>query len=391
MSVQRDRTRFWSHGLGVMEIREVTPTPGTDHSDIGYLEESTIEDIFDTVKRFDERGNLTNVLENSHLAAIRTKLMQVGIDEIGLIKNSAGKRYSLRYHGVNKDSGKFQYNSFDKAVLSRSLARGYKSGPQGIPFEAFAIDLSDDIGIDDPVGYVYESAGQIRTSGLQLWMDARLGYGNGLAKILDISGFARHGTLNADYASIWQSGTNPDRFLRFDGSNDEVSFGDVLNDDASGDFIVEIWFAPKSANGTLEELLSKKSLVTGNAAGFAIYRTTGNLMAFCLGSGSANAVATTSGTALQSVNKHFAVTVDRNGNAQTYLNGAADGTPVSVAAIGTGTNALNLVLGRDGSNNGQVDIAVLRIYRYAAAGLPADAATMIANHYNAEKSLFGLA
>lgn len=390
MGVLRDRTRFWSHGLGVMELREISPTPGTDHSDIGYLEESTIEDISELEKRFDERGSLTDVLEKTRTAAVRTKLMQVGIDEINLIKNSAAKRYSLRYHGVNKDSGKFQYNAFDKVVLNRSLAREYKTGPQGIPLEAFVIDLSDDLGIDDPLGYVYESAGQIRTAGLQLWMDARLGYGNALAKILEISGFARHGTLSADYATIWQTGTNPDRFLRFDGANDEVNFGNVLNDDASGDFIIEIWLQMKAANGTLEEILSKKSLVSGNTAGFAVYRTTGNLMAFCLGSGTANALATTSATVLQNVNKHFAVTVDRNGNAQTYLNGAADGNPVSVAAIGTGTNALYLYLGRDGTNFGQYDVTVLRMYRYAAGNLPANAATMIANHYNAEKAFFGL-
>lgn len=390
MSVQRDRTRFWSHGLGVMEIREVSPTPGTDHSDIGYLEESTIEDILETEKRFDERGSLTNVLEKTRVAAVRTKLMQLGIDEIGLIKDSAGKRYSLRYHGVNRDSGKFQYNCFDRVVLNRSLARSYKPGPQGLPFEAFAIDLSDDLGIDDPVGYVYESAGQIRTSGLQLWMDARLGYGANLAKILDISGFARHGSLSADYASIWQSGSNPDRFLRFDGSNDEVSFGDVLNDDGTGDFIIEIWFRMKAANGTQEELLSKKSLVTGNTAGLSIYRTTGNLIAFRIADGTGGVTVSTDSQALQNINKQFTVAVDRNGNAQTYLNGAADGTPASVAAIATGTNALNLKLGCDSSNNGQVDITAVRIYRYAAGGLPADVATMIANHYNAEKGFFGL-
>jgi len=390
MGLQRDRTRFWPHGLGTVEFRQVTPTPDTDHSDIGYIDESTIEDLYELEKRFDETGSLTDVLEKNRAVAVRTKLMQVGLDEINLIKNSKGMRFSLRYRGINKENGRFQYNAFDQVILNRSLAREFKTGPQTIPFEAFAIDLSDIIGIDDPVGYVYESAGLIRTAGLQVWLDARLGYGKATSKALEISGFARHGTLNSDYATIWQTGSNPDRFLRLDGSNDEVNLGNVLNDDASGDFIIEIWFAPKAANGTQEELLSKKTLVTGNTAGFAVYRTTGNLMAFCIGSGTANALATTSGTALQNVNKHFAVTVDRNGNAQTYLNGAADGSPVSVAAIGTGTNALNLYLGRDGTNFGQYDVTVLRIYRYLTGGLPADAATMIANHYNAEKAFFGL-
>jgi hypothetical protein len=389
MGLQRDRTRFWSHGLGVVEIRQVSPTPDVDHSDIGYIEESTIEDLYELEKRFDETGSLTNVLEKSRAAAIRTKLMQVGIDEMGLIKNSKGMRFSLRYRGVNKDSGRFQYNAFDRVVLNRSLVREFKVGPQTIPFEAFAIDTSDDIGISDPIGYVYESAGQIRTSRLQLWLDARLGYGNATAKALEISGFARHGALN-NYATMWQAGTTPSGFLRLNGSSDEVNFGNILNDDASGDFIIEIWFAPKVANGSQVNMLTKKTLVSDNTAGFAVYRTTGNLMVFRLGSGTASAVASTSGTVLQSVNKHFAVTVSRNGNAQTYLNGAADGSPVSVAAIGTGTNALNLYLGHDGTNYGQFDVTVVRIYRYLTGGLPADAATMIANHYNAERQYFGL-
>jgi hypothetical protein len=389
MGLLRDRTRFWPHGLGTVEIRQVSPTPDTDHTDIGFIQESTIEDLYELEKRFDEIGNLTNVLEKSHAAAVRTKLMQVGIDEINLIKNSKGMKWSLRYRGISKESGRFQYNAFDQVILNRSLAREFKTGPLTIPFEAFAIDLSDAIGVADPVGYVYESAGQIRTAGLQLWLDARLGYGNATAAALEISGFARHGALN-NFATIWQTGSNPDRFLRLNGSSDEVNLGNVLNDDASGDFIIEIWFAPKGSNGVQEELLTKKSLVSDNTAGFAVYRTSGNLMAFRIGSGSASAMATTSGTCLQNTNKHFAVTVDRNGNAQTYLNGAADGSPVSVAAIGTGTNALNLFLGHDGTNYGQFDVTVVRIYRYLTGGLPADAATMIANHYNAERAYFGL-
>ena len=63
MSVQRDRTRFWSHGLGVMEIREVTPTPGTDHSDIGYLEDG-LQSSYETIVLGDELvGVLSDVLD----------------------------------------------------------------------------------------------------------------------------------------------------------------------------------------------------------------------------------------------------------------------------------------------------------------------------------------
>ena len=389
MGLLRDRTRFWPHGLGTVELRQVSPTPDVDHTDIGYIDESTIEDLYEIEKRFDETGSMTNVLEKSRAVAVRTKLLQVGIDEMNLIKNSKGMKFSLRYRGVSKETGRFQYNAFDQVVLNRSLAREFKTGPQSIPLEAFAIDLSDVIGIADPVGYVYESAGQIRTAGLQLWLDARLGYGNTTAKALEISGFARHGTLN-NPVNIWQVGGTPSMFLRLNGSTDEVNFGNILDDDNSGDFIIEVWFAPKGSNGVQEELLVKKSLVSDNTAGWAVYRTSGNLMAFRIGSGAGSAVATTSGTVLQNTNKHFAVTVDRNGNAQTYLNGAADGSPVSVAAIGTGSNALNVFLGHDGTNYGQYDVTVLRIYRYLTGGLPADAATMIANHYNAERAYFGL-
>ena len=117
MGLLRDRTRFWPHGLGTVEIRQVSPTPDVDHADIGFIQESTIEDIYETEKRFDEIGNLTNVLEKSHAAAVRTKLMQVGIDEINLIKNSKGMKWSLRYRGISKESGRFQYNAFDQVIL----------------------------------------------------------------------------------------------------------------------------------------------------------------------------------------------------------------------------------------------------------------------------------
>jgi len=197
------------------------------------------------------------------------------------------------------------------------------------------------------------------------------------------------GTLNSDYAAIWQQGT-PAEFLRFDGTNDELNFGDVLDDDASADFVIECWVRVQGADASLQEIFAKKSAYGDNTAGYALVRTTGNKIAFKVAGGASNAEVVTSASLLQNVWKHVAVTIDRNGNMQTYLNGVADGTPVSVSAIPTAQNALNLYAGRDGTNYGQVDTGDVRVFTFGAGGLPSDIATTLLDHYNAEKSFYGL-
>ena len=388
MGLTRDRRRIGVKGLGNLEAREVTPSAGTNFDDLGLLDGTDLEDVYEVEEIFDERGNLQDVKEKQHVVRLLSALLQNGIDEINFIKNASGKVYSLRYCGMMNPS-RFQYYCFEQTRINPSLARNFKPGKQPLPLKAIALKQDYSI-FDTPEYYFYEGLARIRTTYLQLWLDAILGINAATAKLLDISGFARHGTLNSDYATIWQTGTNPDRFLRFDGTNDEVNLGNVLNDDALADFALECWVRVKGADAGFEEILAKKSLASNNTAGYVLARNASNQILFKLSDGSASASVVSTSTVLQNVWKHVMVFVDRNGNGQIYLNGAADGAAVSVASITTGTNAGNLYVGRDGTNFGQVDVRGVRIYTYGAGAVPGDAATIALDHYNAEKTSMGL-
>jgi hypothetical protein len=246
----------------------------------------------------------------------------------------------------------------------------------------------DSLGFDVPAYYVAQVGGDpFYPDDINLWVDPRWGYNNATVRLLDMSGFAYHGVLTS--TGLWQMSADP-KFLRFNGTSDAVDFGDNLDDDATGDFCIEGWVRVQAANGAAVSFLSKKTLITGNSAGFALYRTTGNTIAFTIGSGSANATATSSATLLQNVWAHVAVIVDRSGNAQVYVNGTASGSATSVSSIGTGVNALSLLLGKDGTNFYQVDIGAMRVHRWPGGTLGANATLIPAAHFAADRAYYGV-
>lgn len=383
MGLQKDRTRQHVKGLGDLEVRQVEPTNAAAFDNVGYLDEAGTDVIDDYVMEEikDESGNLVNVLEQSHKVTLATNLSQTSLEEVNLIKGAEGKCFAIRYFGKASPT-RFQYFCIEKGKINPSVPLGYKPGKRTLPLRAWA--LNQNLAADLPEYYMAETMGEIRIKDLQLWVNPRLALKSATQNIVDISGYARHGVATADYATMWGTAG----FLRFDGSNDAVNFGSVLNDDASADFMIETWVRVMGADGSLQEIAAKKD-ATANTAGFALYRSAANKMLFVLGSGSANASLSSTGSVLQNVWKHVAVAVDRNGSATIYVNGTADGT-LSVAAIGSGTNALPLYLGRDNTNFGQVDIDMARIYTFGAGGLPADMATIISRHFAAERSYYGV-
>jgi hypothetical protein len=283
----------------------------------------------------------------------------------------------------------FQYFCFPYGRIIRKLDRPFTIGAQTIPFEF--LGFKQELSYNVPEFYLAEAKGKIRPENLQLWLNTRSinAYNYLTDRVLDISGFERHGQLNSDYLTIWQSGATPERFLRFDGINDALTLGDILDDDASGDFVVEAWVRIQASNGVLATVIAKKA-APGTTAGWGLYRNTSNKMQFLLSSAIAESPVVCATSLLQNVWAHVVAVVDRDGVMRIYLNGVLDGTSGSVAGTGSATNAHNLYVGRDNTNYGNVDVGTCRVYRFASGGLPADIATIVANHYNAEKAYYGL-
>ena len=387
MALGKYADRVFVRGPGNLQLLEKSPSAGTEFVHAGWLKSSEIDQSSEMVDHIVEQGFSVGWDEKTRTVLFSTILMQSGIDEINLPKLASGKVYGARYFGEVVRGGPFQYFIFDRLQLKPGVVIPFGKGERGIPITARA-SKDGSLAFDVPEWTALQTAGEIAIDNLHLWLEPRIGLNSGSDRLLDVSGWSRHGQFSADYSSIWQTGTTPERFLRFDGANDQLNLGNILNDDASGDFVIVLWLKFPTG-GAQEEILCKKSLVGDNTAGWALHKTASNTIAFKLASGSANATATSTGTVLTAW-KQAAVTVDRNGNIQVYLDGVASGSPATVSAIGTGTNAGNLYLGRDGTNFGQFDGGGLKVYRYLAGGLPSNIASLIAAQYAAERAFFNV-
>jgi hypothetical protein len=393
MSLGKYRVRIGRKGLGKFEIREVEPVAGSDFLNVGWIKGTLVSDKRDTLTQKDERGQVVDKHEIGREVSGRTFLMQKSIDEITLLATADEKVHSARYSGMHQ-ANIFHYYAFDVIRITPGFEDERKPGEQLLPLEITSLDRSDALGFDSPLYYLIETAREIRTEQLMLWLAPRMKWNQATTKILDASGFARHGTLSADYAAIWQTGTSPEAFLRFDGSNDDADLGNVLNM-ASNDFMVEVWLRAQGANGNQIDVLAKANNPFGTTSntGLAVYRNTGNGITLRLNDGTNGAsMPSANSTALQNVWVHAAFVADRDGNGQAYVNGVASGAPASLATIGSISNALSLRLGASSSlgERGQVDIGGVRVYDFGSGGLPSDIGTIISRHFTAERGYFGI-
>lgn len=173
--------------------------------------------------------------------------------------------------------------------------------------------------------------------------------------------------------------------LTFDGVNDYADFGDILDDDGASDLLLECWVNVLSDIGA-QTILAKKNGTGSSGVGFILYRD-GNGRVYCDiydGTNSAS-VSTSANVNIASGWTYLSLTMDRNGNLTIYRNTTGEGTSAmsSVASVAN-SNAFRL------GNTGYISIGAVRVYNFGAGGLPSNIATIISNHYNAEKSIFGL-
>lgn len=383
--MSKNRQSIFAKGLGKLEIKEVEPTAAAAFSDAGYIKSTTITDDFGAVDVQDETGNIVQTVSQARKVTAENQLLQSSAEEFALLTGAASKVHAIRYSGVT-NGGKFQYFVFPSARIKPGFTANYQVGERLLPLSATAI-VDSSLGYDVPPYMMAEANAEIRTESMQLFVDPKYDWNTGSVKLLDMSGFGRHGTLSpsGDVAAHWGQAD----VLRFDGTDDCVAFGDVCNLAALEDFMIEAWVRVVAADGTLQEILSKKS-ASGTSAGFSLVRTAGNRIQAELGDGTDHPTVTGSTNVLQNVWHHVALSGNRAGNAQLYLDGATDGAAVSITAVDSMSNAIDLYLARLSTGYGQVDLGAVRIYNFGSAGLPSDIATIIARHYAAEKAHYGL-
>lgn len=389
MALAKDRARIFVHGLGNLEIRERIPSEGVNFESVGHIQDATFSDLSTVVECIVDTGDLVDVVESERKGSIKSMMMQSSESELNLLINSVGKYYACRYFGIAKKvDNTFQYFCTEQAKIIPSIELPMKVGLHTIPLDIRFLAQTE-VDYDIPLIFIIETKNRIYTKGMNLWLSPRNGWNAGTAKILDASGYARHGDISADFASIFIADTAPLYILRHDGSNDVTDLGDVLDLNATNDFSIDFWVRIKGADASLQEILSKKADDT-DVAGFRVVRTAGNKIEIKLSDGVDSVSLASTTSVLQNVWKHVQIFGDRTGNMSLYLNGVSDATPTSIAAIGDMSNAIHFLLGKFGSGFGQVDLSTVRFYNYGVDGLPTNIATIAATHYAAEKSYHGL-
>ena len=387
-------------GLGKLSVLQTSPTPDTDFLDAGWLKSSKVDDSTKMQEVPDERGQMVDYLPLGQNAKISSILLQSTKDEFDLVRLSPGKLYAVRYSGlaIGVDAaGIYQYFCAEQCRLDPNLTLDFLPGERTVPFMAQTLNKTDEAGYNIPLYYLIQTNARIRSDNLRLWLSPRNGCNYLLAQLLDASGFANHGAVSSAYATIWQAPGTPTYSLLFDGVVDNVAIPDAVSlaMGATDDLMVDMWVKVVAADATFERFMSKKSTESGIDAGFNIERTTGNLMSGYIGDSSHAAVSITNAggtTILQNVWKHVALIINRAAaTAQWYVNGAASGAAISISTItGALTNTTPLYLGKVATGYGNFQAGDIRFYNFGAAGLPADIATQIANHFAAERTFYGV-
>ena len=393
MALSRNRKRISVKGIGKLEIRKTEPTADTSFSDVGYLKQTTLDDVNELEDVIDEVGNLVGSFFKSRKVSLSSTLLQTSKSETDLLQQAVGQTHAIRYKGF--DGNIFKWFVFNKVVINPSVSLGFQQGERTLSLKANGI-YQDDLAYSVPVYFIEESQKEMNTDSVQLWTAPHLSYNTETTKLLDISGFIRDGTLSSGYASIWNQTTSPKEYLSFGGSSDYIDFGNVCNVLADEDFMIEAWVHIPTDNNGVEEILSKKNSTNSSDAGYGLIidttSSTNYFKAYIKGATGSQVVITSAnidntGTPWM----HVAVVFNRSGNGQIYVNGSTSGSAVSItSASGSLTNSISLYFGRLGSGYGQVDLGTVRIHNFGANGLPSDISTIVSNHYNGEKYIYGL-
>lgn len=387
----KSRLQFSNQGLGNMRFREVDPSPADDFENVGYLGGTNLKDVEEVDIIKDERGDTINVLSSVVGALFETKLKQVSIDQVALLNGAAGKSHSMQYYGEANNHAMFQFFCSELGKIVKKIERAFEPGEQNIPLEFIAI--KKDSPYDIPYYYMAETKGYIQTEYLKLWINPRsvLPYNILSTAILDISGFATHGTLNGG-AHIAED-TLPVNKLVLDGVNDYVDFGNVFNIPDLTDpltHLFEGWFKV-TLNSPNNYLFSKIEVGTG--VGYSLALDDDGFLKLYVNDGVEQSTETDN-VDVQDEWIHVGLHFDLSANITVFLNGEErihiDATAIPIE--GPITNASGLVLGTEisGSSFTDMEVGAFRVHRNLPALYVNGAQEMCEAIYAAEREYFGL-
>lgn len=112
-------------GGGNLEVKLST---SATWEDVGYLAESELIHEIETIKVNDETGTQVGEFDGNETVTFETQLLQPGVDEIDLIKDSSGKNYNARYK-VQESGGDWQaWTLGASCTIRRTLRVPFRAG-----------------------------------------------------------------------------------------------------------------------------------------------------------------------------------------------------------------------------------------------------------------------
>lgn len=120
-------------GGNIAYLREVTSagvdlgTPDTNHS-AGHLDESSLDDVPTTVKKYAEDGGLTFVGISKRDVTFKLMMQQSGLTHLGMVEEVRNKYYRLYYQRAPLQNGKVQEFMFGICRVIPELKLAFKEG-----------------------------------------------------------------------------------------------------------------------------------------------------------------------------------------------------------------------------------------------------------------------
>lgn len=147
--------------------------------------------------------------------------------------------------------------------------------------------------------------------------------------------------------------------LSFDGVNDYLTGGNILNYDHATAFSISLWVKPQ--NLSVQRALFSKAGTDANVRGFALYHDSSGALFLQLRSSGANSAFTFTTTLTSEVWQHIVLTYSGNSNisgARVYKNGTIGNTPTSAVMSGTWLESQNFLIAARGTGfyfSGKID------------------------------------
>jgi hypothetical protein len=365
-------------------MAELDPTPDVSFRSCGFLRDLTLNDAAQQTEIIADTGYLVDMPTQSRKVTAVANLLQSSKEEFDLVRTADGKLHAVRYFGF-AGGQTFQWWCFPRVRIAPSLNVEFKPGERIIPM-GFAALRDVELNFTVPEYILAETDGDMFLDGLSLWTSPRLALNKGTDRILDASGFSRHGVISSDYVAIWQTAATPYN-LKFDGVNDTVNFGNVCNIPSNNLAVIEAWIKVRE-DGTTIPLISKKQSTGGASVGYSLYRHTDDGVKFILADGTNSVIVNGDAVTVSAGWVYITVIIDGS-TISIYHNGNLDGQ--NGFSLGSTANSNNLrYAATDSGQYGKANLGDVRIHLFTGSTLPAAAFDIPSKHFAAERAYYGV-